>query len=141
MDSVVWDGAVRTVRFHNTGLYNIGGTGAYPPGGTGVHEISGMAADMGRFRAPSLRNVAVTAPYMHDGSIATLEEVLDHYAAGGRTIASGPHAGVGSDNPYKSGFIVGFTITAEERADVIAFLESLTDEEFLVDPRHATPWG
>jgi cytochrome c peroxidase len=40
---------------------------------------------MGRFKAPTLRNVAVTAPYMHDGSIATLSEVLDHYAAGGRT--------------------------------------------------------
>ena len=85
---------------------------------------------MGRFRAPTLRNIAVTAPYMHDGSIATLDEVIDHYAAGGRTIEDGPHAGDGSSNPYKSDFIVGFAITAEERADVIAFLESLTDEAF-----------
>jgi cytochrome c peroxidase len=48
---------------------------------------------MGRFRVPTLRNIAVTAPYMHDGSVATLDEVLDHYAAGGRTIAEGPNAG------------------------------------------------
>ena len=50
---------------------------------------------MGTFRAPSLRNVEVTAPYMHDGTIATLDEVLDFYAAGGRHIASGPFAGDG----------------------------------------------
>jgi cytochrome c peroxidase len=50
---------------------------------------------MGRFRTPTLRNVALTAPYMHDGSIATLDAVLDHYREGGRTIVDGPHAGVG----------------------------------------------
>ncbi len=139
-DSVVWEGTTRSVRFHNTGLYNLGGTGAYPEGGTGLTEFTGLPEDMGRFRAPSLRNIAVTAPYMHDGSIATLDEVLDHYAAGGRTIASGPHAGVGSLSPYRSDFLVGFTLSPEERADVIAFLESLTDEGFLTDPRHADPW-
>lgn len=140
-DSVAHDGSTFTeVMFHNTGLYNIGGTGAYPPGNGGVYEISGDPADMGRFRAPTLRNVAVTAPYMHDGSIATLDEVLDHYAAGGRTIASGPYAGVGSDSPYKSELIAGFILTADERADVIAFLESLTDDVLLTDPRFADPW-
>jgi cytochrome c peroxidase len=98
--------------FHNTGLYNIDGKGAYPPGNTGLHEFTGVAADMGRFRVPTLRNIAVTGPYMHDGSVATLSEVLDHYAAGGRTIADGPHAGVGRDNPFKSGFIRGFELTS-----------------------------
>jgi hypothetical protein len=49
----------------------------------------------GKFKAPILRNVAVTAPYMHDGSVATLEEAIDHYAAGGRTIATGAYASVG----------------------------------------------
>jgi cytochrome c peroxidase len=62
----------------------------------------GKAEDVGKFKAPTLRNIAVTAPYMHDGSLATLEDVLAHYAAGGRTIASGPHQGVGHDNPNKS---------------------------------------
>ncbi|MEZ4587129.1 MAG: hypothetical protein R2909_12070 [Gemmatimonadales bacterium] len=57
---------------------------------------------MGKFKAPSLRNVALTAPYMHDGSIATLDEVLDHYMAGGRTVREGPHAGVGRASPFKS---------------------------------------
>lgn len=128
------------IAFHNTGLYNLDGRGAYPAENTGIAEITGRAADMGRFRAPSLRNVAVTAPYMHDGSIATLEEVLDHYAAGGRTIASGPHAGVGSANPFKSAFLSGFTLTSDERADLIAFLRSLTDQSLLTNPRYADPW-
>lgn len=127
--------------FHNTGLYNLDGNGAYPEGGTGVFDITGVATDMGRFKAPTLRNIAVTAPYMHDGSIATLEEVIDHYAAGGRTIAEGDNAGVGSENPYKSGFVAGFTLTAEQKADVIAFLESLTDDELLADPRYADPFA
>ncbi|WP_437670924.1 MbnH family di-heme enzyme [Sorangium sp. So ce131] len=141
-DSVEHDGTTfREVMFHNTGLYNIGGTGAYPQGNAGVFDVSGDAADMGRFRAPTLRNIAVTAPYMHDGSIETLEGVLDHYAAGGRTIESGPNAGVGSENKYKSELISGFALTEEERADVIAFLKSLTDDEFLEDPRFADPWA
>jgi cytochrome c peroxidase len=126
--------------FHNTGLYNIDGRGAYPANNTGIAETTGRPEDMGRFRAPSLRNVAVTAPYMHDGSIATLDEVVDHYAAGGRTITSGPNAGVGRDNPLKSSFVPGFEMSAQERADLIAFLQSLTDEQFLRDPRYSNPW-
>jgi cytochrome c peroxidase len=95
---------------------------------------------MGKFRAPTLRNIALTAPYFHDGSAATLDEVIDHYAAGGRTIASGPHAGVGSQNPYKSSFLIGFSLTPAERADLRAFLESLTDQAFITDPRFSDPW-
>lgn len=128
------------IAFHNTGLYNLDGKGAYPPNNTGIAELTGRAEDMGRFRTPSLRNVAVTAPYMHDGSIATLDEALDHYAAGGRTIAEGPHAGVGRDNPLKSSFVPGFEMTAEERADLIAFLNALTDTDFLTNPAFSDPW-
>lgn len=95
---------------------------------------------MGRFKPPTLRNVAVTAPYMHDGSVATLSEVLDHYAAGGRTLTRAPYAGDGSKSPLKDPFVVGFTLTEQERADVIAFLESLTDEEFLTNPAFGNPW-
>lgn len=128
------------VEFFNTGLYNVDGQGAYPEANTGVHVFTGDAADMGRFRAPSLRNIAVTAPYMHDGSIATLEEVIDHYAAGGRTLTEGPNAGVGSRNPHRSEFMVGFELTPQERADLLAFLHALTDSTFLTDPRLANPW-
>jgi cytochrome c peroxidase len=127
--------------FHNTGLYNIDGKGAYPEPNTGVHSITSDPSDMGRFKAPTLRNIAVTAPYMHDGSIASLSEVLDHYAAGGRTISEGPSAGEGSKSPLKSNLIVGFELSEKERADVIAFLESLTDEEFLTNPAYGDPWA
>lgn len=129
------------IAFHNTGLYNIGGTGDYPPFNAGVAEVTGRPEHVGLFRAPTLRNVALTAPYMHDGSIATLEEVIDHYAAGGRTIASGPYAGVGSRHPNKDLFVAGFKITPDERADLIAFLRALTDEDFIKDPRFADPFA
>ncbi len=140
-DAVYYDGlADHALLFHNTGLYNVDGMGGYPPEDPGLVEITLDPEDMGKFRAPSLRNIAVTAPYMHDGSIATLEDVLAHYAAGGRTITEGPHAGVGSDNPYKDPLLTGFEMTSKQRDEVIAFLESLTDDEFLTDPALSDPW-
>jgi len=126
--------------FHNTGLYNVGGTGAYPSPNTGVESVTRIPSDMGRFKAPTLRNIAVTAPYMHDGSIATLDAVLDHYAAGGRTIDGGPNAGVGSANPYKDPIIRPFSATLEERTDLIEFLRALTDEGLLSNPDLSDPW-
>lgn len=140
-DSVQTDTTViPEVFFHNDALYNIDGMGAYPAPNRGVYEITMVETDMGRMRAPSLRNIEVTAPYMHDGSIATLDEVLEHYAAGGRTIVGGPNAGVGADNPYKSPFVHGFNASQTELDDLKAFLLSLTDEAFLTDPRYADPW-
>jgi cytochrome c peroxidase len=125
--------------FHNTGLYNVDGMGSYPANNTGVFEITGEAGDMGRFRAPSLRNVELTGPYMHDGSMETLEEVLDSYARGGRLIEDGPYAGDGAESPLKSGLVAGFSLTDAEKSDLIAFLFSLTDEDFVTDPAFADP--
>lgn len=126
--------------FHNTGLYNIGGTGNFPAGNQGLFEITETPGDRGRFRAPSLRNVEVTAPYMHDGSVTTLEEVLDFYAAGGRNITSGPHAGDGRLNPNKSELISRIDLTEQDKADLVAFLKTLTDHEFLTNPKFANPF-
>jgi len=127
-------------NFHNTGLYNLDGRGAYPSGNQGLYELSLKDKDRGRFRAPSLRNIAVTAPYMHDGSVATLEEALLHYASGGRKIAAGPAAGDGSLNPNKSLLVRAFDMNEQEKQDVLEFLRSLTDFEFLADPRFADPF-
>lgn len=127
--------------FHNTGLFNIGGTGEFPFPNRGVFETSGKPEDMGKFRAASLRNIALTAPYMHDGSLATLEEVLDFYAAGGRNITSGPEAGDGSRNPHKSDLIGRINLTNQDKADIIAFLKTLTDEQFIHDPLFADPFA
>lgn len=126
--------------FHNTGLYNLGGTGAFPEPNRGVFELTALVQDMGAFRAPSLRNVEVTAPYMHDGSVATLEAVLDFYADGGRRIASGPYAGDGRLNPHKSELISLIDLNAQDKSDLVAFLKTLTDHDFLQNPRHSDPW-
>lgn len=123
--------------FHNTGLYNADGKGTYPADGIGLAEFTGSPDDMGRFRTPTLRNVAVTAPYMHDGSIATLREVIrQHYAVKGRA-ATGRHG----PNPLRSPLVAGFEISDAEVDDVVAFLESLTDRTFLSDPRWRDPWA
>ena len=129
-----------SLDFHNTGLYNVAGATSYPAPNTGIYDVTRRPADIGKFKPPTLRNIAVTAPYMHDGSVRTLEEAIDHYAAGGRTIAAGPHQGVGRDNPNKSPLVRGFTLTPAQRADLIAFLESLTDTAILTDERFANPW-
>lgn len=139
-DAVVYANSPADLKFHNTGLYNIGGTGAVPTNNRGLIEFTAVPSDMGRFKAPTLRNIEKTAPYMHDGSIATLEDVIEHYAAGGRTISTGPNAGVGRDSPFKSGFVMGFALPTEDKAALVAFLKSLTDDEFLTNPKFKSPW-
>lgn len=126
--------------FHNTGLYNIDGKGKYPERNRGIFEQSEKPTDMGRFRAPSLRNVAKTAPYMHDGSIPDLPSVIEFYSNGGRNITEGPHQGDGRKNPFKDGFVTGFSLSEQEQRDLVSFLESLSDESFLTNPRFANPW-
>jgi cytochrome c peroxidase len=130
-DGLNFDGGTRSATgflaqpvFHNTGLFV-----KYTVPNTGLQAHSGKSEDEGKFRAPTLRNIALTAPYMHDGSIATLADVLDHYAAGGRA----PH-------PDRSRLLRPFTLTPAERADLIAFLESLTDLNVMVDSRWSDPW-
>ncbi|MEE2778885.1 MAG: di-heme enzyme, partial [Myxococcota bacterium] len=139
-DSLSETSTFTEITFHNNGLYNVDGEGGYPADNTGVFEITGDPEDMGRFKAPTLRNIAVTAPYMHDGSIETLEGVIDHYANGGRKILVGENAGDGSESPLKSAFVSGFVLTPDEKTALIAFLESLTDESFLTDPDLSDPF-
>jgi len=130
----------RPIEFHSTGLYNLPGLLSYPAPNVGTYEYTKAPADVGKYKAPTLRNIAVTAPYMHDGSIPTLEGVLDHYAAGGRRIPSGPLAGNGHDNPNKDPLVGGFVLSRQDREDLVAFLKSLTDEMLLHDSRFGNPW-
>ena len=125
--------------FHNTGLYNVSSDGDYPAKDNGLFEITLDKRDKGRFRAPTLRNIEVTAPYMHDGSIPTLEAVIDFYAAGGRLIETGEFKGDGRINPQKNAFVKGFEISDEEKKDLLNFLKSLTDKKFLSNPAHSDP--
>lgn len=123
------------IGYHNTGLYNLDGKGAYPADNAGIRAITGDAADEGKFRSPTLRNIAVTGPYMHDGSINSLREVIvKHYAVKGRAVSDGQ-----APSPLRDPLIDGFKITDAEVDDLLAFLESLTDQSFLTNPRHADP--
>ena len=128
------------VVFHNMGLYNLPGLFSYPPTGLGLYEHTKRRADVGKFKAPSLRNIALTGPYMHDGSIATLEDVVEHYAARGRRIAGGPFAGNGADNPNKDALVNRIALTRQNKSDLVEFLRSLTDSDVIHDARFSDPW-
>jgi cytochrome c peroxidase len=101
--------------------------GAAPPDADAFFHDTGVALHPTKFRAPTLRNIAVTAPYMHDGSIGTLRDVVQHYARGGRP------------GREKSDRIRGFAISPLETDELIAFLQSLTDEKFLTNPAFSNP--
>jgi cytochrome c peroxidase len=97
--------------------------------------VTAKAEDEGAFRTPTLRNIAVTAPYMHDGSLPTLEAVIrKHYAVQGRSAITGK-----GPNPMRSEFIQGFKVSRGEVKDLIAFLNSLTDQKFLTNPAFSAP--
>lgn len=119
-----------TSLFTDNSFHNIGLDAEVT--GTGRGAVTGRARDDGLYKTPTLRNVAVTAPYMHDDRFATLEEVVDFYSEGvvySRTIDS--------LIPNVSGG--GLQLTAQERSDLVAFLRALTDEPFLTDPALARP--
>ncbi len=126
---VMYEGAKGTPRMGEGSFFNTG-TVRYSAPNRGMFEHIANAQDLGKFRAPTLRNIAVTAPYMHDGSMATLEEVIDHYAEGGKF-----------DSPNKSRMIHPLNLTKQDKSDLIEFLKSLTDEELLRDPRWGDPWA
>jgi len=116
--------------FHNTGLYSVAGAPAFSAPNVGIYEHTHEPLDIGRFKTPTLRNIALTAPYMHDGTVATLEDVIDHYAAGGRA-----HGTTNKDH-----LIGGFALSAKDRNDLVEYLESLTDDQVIHDLRFSNPW-
>lgn len=108
--------------FQNNGLYEYAEYIAKGDGGRA--EITGRQIDEHRFKTPTLRNVELTAPYMHDGSLATLKDVLDRYA----TVNSRYH-------PNKNDiFFVNMSLDEQDKLDLIAFLKTLTDDEFSNNP-------
>lgn len=126
--------------YFNTGLYNINGRGAYPAADQGLYIQTKNMADMGKFRVPTLRNLAFTGPYWHDGSAATLDEVIDVYALGGRLIDYGDFRGDGKLNPHKNPLVNGFTLSKSEKADLISFLFSLSDSTLINNPAYQNPF-
>lgn len=95
--------------------------GSAVKGDEGLSAVTKREQDLGRFRVPTLRNIALTAPYMHDGRFATLEQVIDHYAGGGKDEES-----IGVVEPQ----IRPLDLNAEEKRELVEFLKHLTDEQF-----------
>lgn len=125
------------IGFHNTGMYNLDGKGAYPADNHGIREVTDDPADEGKFRTPTLRNIAVTAPYMHDGSLPTLRDVIrKHYAVKGKAVSDGKES-----SPLRDTFIEGFAVTDAQLDDLVAFLEALTDKDFLTNPKFSDPFA
>lgn len=118
--------------FVNNGLTQTNSLLNFPDLGLGA--ISGNAIDNGKFRTPSLRNIELTAPYMHDGRFATLEEVLDHYSL---------HL---QGSPNLDGLLAArltglpITFTQQEKTDLINYLKTLTDTTFTNNPAFSNPW-
>ncbi len=126
--------------YQNTGLYNINDSGAYPVSDQGLYTYTRRAADMGKFRIASLRNLAFTAPYLHDGTAPDLSAVIDLYAAGGRPISGTPNRGDGRLNPFKSPLITGFILSKQEKKDLVSFLLSLSDTTVCRSPAYGNPF-
>lgn len=100
----------------------------------GVGAVTGQARDSGRFKVPSLRNVALRAPYMHDGRFATLEEVVEHYNSG---VQNHPNL----DNPLRqNGQPRRLNFSDTEKAAMLAFLRTLSDLPMAVDPKFSDPF-
>lgn len=102
--------------FQNNGLYEV-----YPD--PGRFRLTNHEEDLALFKVPTLRNVEMTAPYMHDGSLNSLDEVIDHYNSGG------------VDHPHKSVLIQPLHLSFEEKKALVSFLEALTDEHFITNPK------
>ena len=100
-------------RFANNGLYDV-----YQD--PGLSLLTGQSQDVGKFKVPSLRNVGVTAPYMFDGSLATLDDVIEHYQSGG------------SAHPNKATEIGPVSLTETQKENLKDFLNTLTDDSFLL---------
>lgn len=115
-------------EFHDIGLDAV-------PADGGRSEFTSQTFDAGKFKTPTLRNIEVTGPYMHDGRFETLEEVLAHYSDGiARSDNLDPTLGV-----HMNSGEAGLELTAQEQADLIAFLKTLTDQAFLANPAFGPP--
>ncbi|MFK7809420.1 MAG: cytochrome-c peroxidase [Saprospiraceae bacterium] len=115
-----------TNEYQNNGFQDASSYEDYEDKGHGL--VTGNLVDNGKFRVPTLRNIEYTAPYMHDGSFSTLEEVIDHYAAGG-------FEAIGTNT-----LLTPFPITDEEKEALIAFIKTFSDQAFLDNPDLANPF-
>lgn len=116
--------------FQDNTFHNIGLDSVFEAENVGRYLITQNISDLGKFKTPTLRNIELTAPYMHDGRFQTLEQVVEHY-----------NSGVKKSNTLdpimsKSSFEFGLQLTAQQKSDLISFLKALTDSSFVNNPNH-----
>ena len=119
--------------YRNNGLDAANGFDDFPDLGFG--GVTGFNNDKGKFRTPTVRNIELTAPYMHDGRFNTLEEVLDHY---NEHVQSSPTLDANLAVPFNN--YGGLLLSEKDKADIIAFLKTLTDMDFIKDPAFSNPF-
>lgn len=112
--------------YFNNGLESVATLNDFPDKGRG--EVTGVIYDNGKFRVPSLINIELTAPYMHDGRFTTLEEVVEHYNSGG-------HYAENLDPNIRP-----LQLTEQQKAEILAFMRTFTDTTFRQDPLFASPF-
>ena len=124
MSALAIDGGVLFTDnlFHNNGLDSIPSDGLY--------SVTENPWDKGKYKTPTLRNIALTAPYMHDGRFQTLEEVVKFYS---EEVQSSP-----TIDPLM--YHSGYKLSKQEQSDLVAFLKTLTDEDFVTNPAHSNPF-
>ena len=114
------------LEFHNNGIDPSEDLNDFKDKGKGA--VNGNKFDNGKFKTPTLRNISLTAPYMHDGRFATLEEVIDHYISGG-------HLSINANPNVRK-----LDLQDQDKKDLIAFLNTLTDSTFINNPRFGNPF-
>jgi len=125
----ITDNFVQTTIIDNNGL-------EFPYVDKGIGGISGVAGEMGKFKVPSLRNIELTAPYMHDGRMTNLEQVVEFYNSG---VVSNANLSLPLRNP--NGSPLRLNLTAEQKAALVAFMKTLTDTNLATDVKLSDPFN
>lgn len=115
-------------KFHNIGLDSV-----FTSANNGRYQVTGNSFDIGLFKTPTLRNIELTPPYMHDGRYNTLEQVVEHYNSQVKI------SGTLDPIMTKPGKQYGLGLTLQDKADLVAFLKTLTDSTFINNPRFSSP--
>jgi cytochrome c peroxidase len=111
--------------FTNNEFHNIGLDDQFAGFDQGRYNVTGNPVDMGKFKTPTLRNVALKNSFMHDGRFSTLEEVIEHYNSGVK------HSSTLDPIMTKPGNVTDIDLTEQQKSDLIAFLKTLVDDDFI----------